>query len=262
MRTTVIDIRDLCFRFNGAPVLHHVDLAVHEGDFLAVIGPNGGGKTTLLKLMLGLLTPASGSIRIFDRPPQAVSHRIGYVPQDVNINTRFPVSVLDVVLMGRLRPGRSLLRHTAADRARAAEMLDRVEMADLRDRRIGALSGGQKQRVMVARALAGEPDILFLDEPTASIDAKGQGEFHRLLKDLNRSITILVVSHDLMVVSGFANSVACVNQSLHYHDKAEVTADMIDMMYRCAHDESCPVELVSHGVPHRVLRRHGDARHD
>jgi zinc transport system ATP-binding protein len=262
MHPTVIDIHDLCFRFGGEPVLNGVDLTVREGDFLAVIGPNGGGKTTLLKLMLGLLTPASGSVRVFGRPPQAVSHRIGYVPQDVHINTRFPVSVLDVVLMGRLRPGRSLLRQTAADRAQAAEMLARVEMDGLRDRRIGELSGGQKQRVMVARALAGEPDILFLDEPTASIDAKGQGEFYRLLKDLNRAITILVVSHDLMVVSGFANSVACVNQRLHYHDKAEVTGDMIDMMYHCAHDASCPVELVSHGLPHRVLRRHEGPRHD
>jgi zinc transport system ATP-binding protein len=262
MPPTVIDIRGLSFRFNGEPVLRGVDLAVHAGDFLAMIGPNGGGKTTLLKLMLGLLAPETGFIRVFDRPPQMVSHRIGYVPQDVHINTRFPVSILDVVLMGRMRPGRSLLRHTAADRTRAAEMLARVEMADLRDRRIGELSGGQKQRVMVARALAGEPEILFLDEPTASIDAKGQGEFYRLLKELNRSITIIVVSHDLMVVSGFANSVACLNQRLHYHGKAEVTADMIDMMYRCTHDPRCPVELVSHGLPHRVLGRHGEDGHD
>jgi zinc transport system ATP-binding protein len=262
MHPTVIDIRKLCFRFNGVPVLHDVDLAVHEGDFLAVIGPNGGGKTTLLKLMLGLLTPASGSIRVFDRPPRAVSHRVGYVPQDVHVNARFPVSVLDVVLMGRLRPGCGLLRHTAADRERAVEMLARVEMDGLRGRRIGELSGGQKQRVMVARALAGDPDLLFLDEPTASIDTRGQDELYHLLKELNRTLTVVVVSHDLMVVSGFANSVACVNQGLHYHGKAEVTAEMIDMMYHCAHDERCPVELVSHGLPHRVLRRHGDAGRD
>jgi zinc transport system ATP-binding protein len=260
MRPAVIEIRDLSFAFNGTPVLQAVDLVVREGDFLAMIGPNGGGKTTLLKLMLGLLAPAEGSVRVFGRLPHTVSHRIGYVPQDVNVNTRFPISVLDAVLMGRLRPGRRLLRHTAADRTRAAEMLARVDMADFRDRRIGELSGGQRQRVMVARALAGDPEILFLDEPTAGIDAKGQGEFYRLLKELNRSLTIIVVSHDLMVVSGHADSVACVNQRLHYHDKAEVTVDMIDMMYRCAHDESCPVELVSHGLPHRVLGRHREER--
>jgi zinc transport system ATP-binding protein len=129
-------------------------------------------------------------------------------------------------------------------------------MADYNDRRIGELSGGQLQRVFVARALVTEPDLLFLDEPTASIDTKGQREFYALLKELNQTITIIVVSHDLMVVSGYVKSVACVNQRLHYHGHAELTGEMVELMYQCTAEEVCPVELIAHGVPHRVLHTH------
>ena len=242
MSQNIIKVRDLDFSYNGQPVLRDVDLEVAAGDFMAMIGPNGGGKTTLLKLMLGLLSADRGQILIFGKSPKAVSHRIGYVPQDVHINRDFPVSVLDVVLMGKLKPGRGWTRHSQNDRAAARQALEKVEMADYNDRRIGELSGGQLQRVFVARALVTEPDLLFLDEPTASIDTKGQREFYALLKELNQTITIIVVSHDLMVVSGYVKSVACVNQRLHYHGHAELTGEM--------------VELIAHGVPHRVLHTH------
>ncbi len=256
MSNTIIETRDLNFSYNGQPVIRDVNLSIQSGDFIAMIGPNGGGKTTLLKLMLGLLNADSGSIRIFGKPPKEVSHRIGYVPQDVHINKNFPISSSDVVLMGKLKPGRGWTRYSSEDRNAALQALAQVEMEKFRDHRIGELSGGQKQRIFVARALATDPDILFLDEPTASIDPKGQNELYALLKKLNEKIAIIVVSHDLMVISRYVKSVACVNQRLHYHGHAELTGEMIEMMYNCKIEETCPVELIAHGLPHRVLQKH------
>jgi zinc transport system ATP-binding protein len=256
MTQTMIEIQNLNFAYDQQPVIREVNLSVKSGDFMAMIGPNGGGKTTLLKLMLGLLKADSGSIRIFGKSPQDVSHRIGYVPQDVHVNQNFPISTADVVLMGKLKPGQGWLRHSKEDRLAARQALEQVGMEKFRDQRIGQLSGGQKQRVFIARALVTDPDILFLDEPTASIDTKGQNEFYALLKELNHKITIIVVSHDLMVISRSVKSVACVNQRLHYHGHAELTGEMIEMMYDCKIEETCPVELIAHGLPHRVLHEH------
>ena len=256
MSRAIIEIQDLSFSFNGQPVLQDVYLEVKKGDFLAMIGPNGGGKTTLLKIMLGLFTPDKGSVRVLGRSPQKASHRIGYVPQDVDINLRFPVSALDVALMGNLKPGKGWSRPSREDRIAAHRALEQLDMGPYCDRRIGELSGGQRQRVFVARALVTQPEILFLDEPTASIDTRGQHEFYQMLKQLNERITIVLVSHDLMVISGYIKSVACVNSNLHYHDRGEITGEMIEQMYHCSVDENCPVELIAHGLPHRVLKSH------
>lgn len=256
MSRAIIEIQDLSFSFNAQPVLQNIYLEVKKGDFLAMIGPNGGGKTTLLKIMLGLFSPNKGTVRVLGRPPQKVSHRIGYVPQDVDINLRFPVSALDVVLMGNLKPGKGWSRPSREDRIAALRTLERLDMGPYCDRRIGELSGGQRQRVFVARALVTQPELLFLDEPTASIDTRGQHEFYQMLKQLNERITIVLVSHDLMVISGYVKSVACVNSSLHYHDQGEITGEMIEEMYHCSVDENCPVELIAHGLPHRVLKSH------
>ena len=256
MSESIIEVRNLEFSYHGEPVLRDVNLSVNPGDFIAMIGPNGGGKTTMLKLMLGLLRADSGDLRIFNKPPQEVSYRIGYVPQDVHINKNFPISALDVVLMGALKPGRGRSRHSRQDRRAALKALDQVAMKKFCNHRIGELSGGQKQRVFIARALVTDPELLLLDEPTASIDARGQTEFYALLKELNQTITIIVVSHDLMVISGYIKSVVCVNQRLHYHGHAELTGEMIEMMYDCTTDETCPVELIAHGLPHRVLHQH------
>jgi zinc transport system ATP-binding protein len=250
MAEPIIEVADLWFSFNGHPVLREVNLTVPPGDFLVLIGPNGGGKTTLLKLMLGLLEPDRGVIRLFGQRPEKAAQRIGYVPQNVQINKTFPISVRDVVLMGRLRTGKLWSRYTRADRIAAQDALEKMRVWEYRDRRIGELSGGQLQRVFIARALVSAPDALFLDEAMASIDAQSRREFYETMKELNRSVTIVAVSHDLMILSSQVKSVACVNQQLHYHDSGEITEEMLDAAYHC------PVELIAHGLPHRVLSRH------
>jgi len=253
---TIIEIKDLDFAYNGEAVLEDVNLTVRHKDFVAIIGPNGGGKTTLLKLVLGLLTPAKGAVRVDGKPPKEASPCIGYVPQNVHTNHSFPITAMDVVLMGKLDPKNRLSLKSAANRRDALAALERMEMAAHADKKIGMLSGGQRQRVFIARALVAQPKLLLLDEPTASIDTKGQAEFYRLLRELNTDITVLVVSHDLLVVSRFVKSVACVNKRLHYHDQAEITGEMLETMYPCTVEEVCPVELVAHGLPHRVLMDH------
>jgi len=256
MPDPIIRMQDVWFSFNGQPVLQQVNLRVPRGDFLVVIGPNGGGKTTLLKLMLGLLDPTRGTVAIFGESPNRVSQRIGYVPQNVHINRDFPVSVLDVVLMGRLKSGRGWSRHTRQDRAAAGQALERMRMWECRDRRIGELSGGQLQRVFIARALVSGPEVLRLDEAMASIDAQGRGEFYDMLKELNRTVTIVAASHDMMILSSQVKSVACVNRALYHHDSGEITREMLDEAYHC------PVDLVAHGIPHRVLALHADKKED
>ena len=256
MNHTIIETQNLEFSYHQQQVLRDINLNIQAGDFMAMIGPNGGGKTTLLKLMLGLLKANSGMIQIFGKTPQEASRRIGYVPQDIHINQNFPISALDVVLMGKLMPGKGWFRHSIEDRKAALLALQRVGMAEYGNHRIGNLSGGQKQRIFIARALVTDPDLLLLDEPTASIDTKGQNDFYALLKELNQKITIIIVSHDLMVISRYVKSVACVNHDLHYHGHAELTGEMIEMMYNCRIGETCPVELIAHGLPHRVLHEH------
>ena len=249
MSQPIIEIQNLSFAYNGQEVLKDVSLTIKQGEFLALIGPNGGGKTTLLKLILGLLDADKGTIRVFGHPPRKASHRIGYVPQDVHINKNFPVTAMDVVLMGRRKSGKRRAHHSKEDRSAAINTLETVGMGDFIQRRIGKLSGGQRQRVFIARALATDPDVLLLDEPTASIDPQGQSDFYTLLKDLNETVTVVLVSHDLMILTSYVRSVACVNQQVHYHEEAEITEEMLTMY-------ACPVELVAHGIPHRVLRKH------
>ena len=258
MEDSIVEIKEVWFAYNGQTVLEDVSLNIQPGDFIAMIGPNGGGKTTLLKLMLGLLKPGKGSIRILGDSTEKASHHIGYVSQDVHINRNFPITSIDVVLMGNLKPNRRWGRSSAQDRREALDALERMEIKEFAESKIGELSGGQRQRVFIARALVTKPKVLLLDEPTASIDAKGQAEFYRLLKELNQDITILVVSHDLVAISTYVKSVACVNKRLHYHHHAEITGEMLEEMYPCTDEDVCPVELIAHGLPHRVLKHHQD----
>lgn len=256
MSKPIVEINNVTFAYNGQTALQDVSLEIRQGDFIAMIGPNGGGKTTLLKLILGLLKPDKGIIRVIGQSTQKASACIGYVPQDVHINRSFPITAMDVVLMGKLEPGKRWARKTASNRREAIAALERLEMAALAEKKIGELSGGQCQRVFIARALVTQPQLLLLDEPTASIDTKGQADFFEMLKALNKHVTIVVVSHDLLAVSRYVKSVACVNRGLHYHNQAEITGEMLETMYPCAAGEECPVELLAHGLPHRVLKDH------
>ena len=257
-----IEIHNLWFSYGRQNVLEDVNLLIRRNEFLAVIGPNGGGKTTLVRLILGILRPDRGVVRVFGEAPEKMARRMGYVPQNTHFSKEFPISVLDVALMGRLgRVGRAW-RYSPADRRMAEKALDRVGMLSYRDAPINNLSGGQRQRVFIARALITEPGILFMDEPTASVDMEWQANIYTLLKELNepacqgtcsagRSVTIVVVSHDIGILSSNVKSVACVNRTVFYHDSAEITEEMLEKMYQC------PVELIAHGLPHRVLGRHG-----
>ncbi len=258
MQYPIIKIRDVTFAYGGETVLEDVSLDIQQGDFIAMIGPNGGGKTTLLKLMLGLLKPDEGIVRVMGQPAAQAAPYLGYVRQDAHIHSNFPITAIDVVLMGKLDRKRRWKTGSLsdADRREAMSSLDRMEMADHAGKRIGELSGGQRQRVFIARALVTEPRLLLLDEPTAGIDTKGQAELFTMLKDLNRQVSILVVSHDLLAISRYVKSVACVNRRLHYHHQAEITGEMLETMYPCTDEAVCPVELVAHGLPHRVLKDH------
>ena len=258
MEDSIVEIKDVWFAYNGQTVLENVNLDIRQGDFIAMIGPNGGGKTTLLKLMLGLLKSDQGSIKVLGDSTEKASHHIGYVSQDVHINRSFPITAVDVALMGKLNRNKRWGRNSAQNRQDALDALERMEVNAFADSKIGELSGGQRQRVFIARALVTQPKVLLLDEPTASIDAKGQAEFYRTLKALNKDITILVVSHDLVAISTYVKSVACVNKQLHYHHQAEITGEMLEEMYPCTDEEVCPVELIAHGLPHRVLKHHQD----
>ncbi len=214
----VIEITQLGFAYANDIILEDVNLSVEERDFLAIIGPNGGGKSTLLKLILGLLKPRIGSITIYGKAPAKALSQIGYVPQNTNVNTDFPIKVIEVVLMGHVGGKRPLWGYGEDEVSCAMGALREVGMESYAHRKIGDLSGGQRQRVMIARALCAHPQILLLDEPTASIDIQGQKEIYELLKKLNATMTIIVVSHDISVILGYATKAAHINRRLSYHD--------------------------------------------
>lgn len=248
----VISVKDLNFSYNGHLVLEKVNLQVSAGDFLAVLGPNGGGKSTLIKILLGILPVQQGSVSVLGKKPGRSPHRTGYVPQHMSSNDKFPINVSDVVVMGRLGNAGRLRRYSRQDFSMAQQALEKVGMTEYSSTLITSLSGGQRQRVLIARALACDPEILFLDEPTASVDQPFHARLYDLLHDLNQEgRTIVVISHDLSVLSSHAKSVACVNKNLYFHDSSEINQEMLGKAYHC------PVELITHGpIPHRVLKDH------
>lgn len=244
-----IEIKDLYVSLGGLSVLQDINLEVAPGDFLGVIGPNGGGKSTLLKTIVGLIKPDHGQVLIRGKGINKGRRHMGYVPQYAVFDRDFPISVREVVKMGRLGKRRGL-RYSSLDQAVVDKVLHKVEMFDLQERQIGELSGGERQRVLVARALASEPEILLLDEPTASIDEKFESDFYELLKELNQEITIILVSHDISAISRYVKNIACLNRTLYHQEGKEISSDVINKMY------GCPVDLIAHGVPHRVLKPH------
>ena len=250
--TPVIELSGVGFAYDGAEVLTDVSLSVRAGDFLAIIGPNGGGKTTLVKIILGLLAPSRGTVRVLDADPRHARPAVGYVPQHALIQPSFPVTVRDVVLLGLRRPGGLLSArrwpgYSAAEKRKALDTLDMVDMADLAGRRFDALSGGQKQRVLVARALISDPALLLFDEPTSNIDPQGKVCLFDLLSALSASITIVMVSHDLISASTRITSVAVVNRMLIQNRGRELTPTMLELVYG-THDASCPLDEYIRGM--------------
>jgi len=244
----IVELSDVCVGVEGTTVLEDVSLEVSQDDYLAILGPNGGGKTTLLRVILGLVAPSSGEAEVFGRKPAEGRRHIGYLPQQARFDLSFPIRVRDVVLMGRYR--RVLRGYSEEDHAASVAALDRVGMLPLADRQIGQLSGGQIQRVFLARAVARDPRLLLLDEPTASIDPETQQSFYGLLSEIRGQMAVVLVTHDVGVVSAHIDSVACLNRRLFYHGAREGALGVLDDVYKC------PVELVAHGVPHRVLKTH------
>jgi zinc transport system ATP-binding protein len=246
----VIDLKDVWVSYDNVRVLESVNLTVKDKDFLAIIGPNGGGKSTLLKVILGLTKPDKGSVTLLGGRPAKTRKDVGYVPQYHSSNLDFPVTVWDVVLMGRLSHKGPLQRYNDEDRNAALEALKTVGMLDFKDRQIGELSGGQKQRVFIARSLVTKPKLLILDEPSTGIDSRMQKEFYELLNKLKSQIAIVMVTHDISAVSVYVDKIGCLNRKFHYHDDKEISPHDLEVSYQC------PVELIAHGVPHRVLKEH------
>ena len=240
----IIRIRNLSFSYDRQVVLEDISLDYSSDEFLAIIGPNGGGKSTLLKLILGLLKPQSGEIKLFGKAPSEVSKFIGYVPQNFLSNQSFPMMVLEVVLMG-LIDKKIFGFYSKDEKKRALEALEKVGMSEFANARIGELSGGQRQRVYIARALCANAKVLILDEPTASIDTKGQAEIYEILKGINANgVGVVLVSHDLNIVLNYATKIAYVSKNLHIHKTHENLAkrEFIEHLAR-THSHFCDVEI-------------------
>lgn len=249
MTDPVITLEDVSFDYGGPPVLEHVNLSVQRGDFLGVVGPNGGGKSTLLKLVLGLLEASAGRISVLGRKPVEARRLLGYVPQFATFPRHFPVSVEETVLLGRLGNTRPVLGYRKADREIARRTMAETEIGDLCARPIDSLSGGQVQRVLIARALASEPEILILDEPTSNIDMRAETDIFDLLKTLSTRMTIVIVSHDIGFISQYVNLVACLNRTLLCHTSSPVSGETINRLY------GAPVRMINH-MPVKTGQEH------
>ncbi|NDW18901.1 ABC transporter ATP-binding protein [Dysgonomonas sp. 216] len=249
----ILQISDLkvCYD-NNPPVLENVNLTVFENDFLGIIGPNGGGKTSLLKAILKLVKPNDGSIDFFVNGTQTDKINIGYLPQITQIDKKFPISVFEVILSGLAGKRRFLSGFSKDQKEKALHTASDMGLENLLNRPIGQLSGGQLQRVLLGRAIVDNPDLLILDEPSSYVDKRFETDFYKILDKINRNTAIIMVSHDVGTVISLTKNIACVNGGLHYHSGNNITAKWLEEHYT-----SCPIEIVGHGdFPHRVLEKH------
>ena len=251
MKQPLIQLSDIAAAYDRKTVLEHVDLTVYEHDFLGVIGPNGGGKTTLMKIMLGLLKPTQGEVRFFQNGQRVTEISMGYLPQYNSIDKKFPISVYEVVLSG-LNRQKSLFRSfTKEQHERVRQVIARMGLEGLEQRAIGQLSGGQLQRALLGRALVSNPQVVILDEPNTYIDKRFEAKLYSLLEEINRERAIVLVSHDIGTVLQNVKTIACVNGTLDYHPDTEIPSEWLEEHF------GCPIELLGHGnLPHRVLKCH------
>jgi zinc transport system ATP-binding protein len=252
MTEEMVEIQNVTAGYGQTAVLDNVNLLIEKGSFTGIIGPNGGGKTTLLKLMLGLIKPWKGQVKLLGYNPRKKRHCVGYVPQASTINMQFPISIRQVVLSGRLAGMKPFWHHYRhSDLKIVDQCLSRLDILDLAERQIGQISRGQLQRVLIARALAVQPAMLLLDEPTNGLDASASSHLYELLQKLNDEMTIIMVTHDTLAISAYVKDIACINRSLYYHGEPNISQELVLELY------GCPVDLIAHGVPHRVLEEHG-----
>ncbi len=253
--TKILELTNISAGYNSHIVLSNINFSVFKQDFIGVIGPNGSGKTTLLKVILGLVQPAAGTMRFFvaDNGQGKEKYNIGYLPQVSVFDQEFPIHVQDVVMSG-LSGKAGLFKHFSREGKQAANrIMERMGILQLQTKPIGELSGGQMQRVFLARALIASPPLLLLDEPNTFLDKGFELNFFEILKELNREVAIILVSHDLGMISSHVKTIACVNRELYYHDANEITQEILD-------NYNCPIDLITHGkLPHRVLKTHKDA---
>ena len=250
----IIEIKNLSAGYDGRTVLHDVNLSIYERDFLGIIGPNGGGKTTLIKCILGLLKPTGGEI-IFHTPEKAstktTSTFLGYPPQYNSIDRKFPISVEEVILSGLSIQKSLTSRFTPEQKEKGKQIISRMGLEGLEHRSIGQLSGGQLQRALLGRAIISDPAVLILDEPSTYIDKRFEARLYELLAEINKECAIILVSHDIGTVLQQVKSIACVNETLDYHPDTGVTTEWLERNF------NCPIELLGHGtLPHRVLGEH------
>ena len=250
MKKEIVNLHNISIEYDGVQVLRGHNFTVYNNDFIGIIGPNGGGKTTLLKVILGMVSPASGEVKVFGDNPIRARGRIGYVPQIASIDKNFPINVWDMVLMGRLCRKGVFNFYNKVDYQMAENALKRVEIFHLKNRQVEKLSGGERQRAFIARALVSGPELLLLDEPTGSIDPKMKTGIYDLLGSLKKEMAIILVTHDIGVISSHVDKVACLNCELFYHGTKQLTGDLLAKIYQC------PVDLIAHGVPHRVFEKH------
>ena len=244
----LLEMHSLSASYGANVVLHDVNFKVNENDFIGVIGPNGGGKTTLLKIILGLLKPASGKI-VFNED-LLDGNSIGYLPQMSTGDINYPVTVNDIILSGLMIRKSAISRMSSEDKSKASRVIDELGLKGMAKSTLNELSGGQMQRVFLGRAIIGDPRLLLLDEPGNFVDTTFENDFYEKLRDLNKRMAILMVSHDVGTISAHIKSFACVNRSLHYHPSHEITNEDL-LAY------GCPIQLVTHGdVPHTVLKYH------
>ncbi|MFO8000342.1 MAG: metal ABC transporter ATP-binding protein [Marinilabilia sp.] len=245
MSQPLVSIKNVSAGYNGEPVLKDVNLDIYPNDFIGVIGPNGGGKTTLSKILLGILHPWKGRV---EYPSGHLN--IGYLPQVSQLDRSFPVNVEDVILSGAASPGSWWRFLQKRNKDKAQKLMTDMGLEGLGDRPVGELSGGQFQRVLLARAVINDPQLLVLDEPNTFVDRNFEGELYEFLGELNKSMAIFLISHDIGTISSIVKTIACVNGTLHYHPSNVLSAEVLKVY-------NCPIDLIAHGpVPHRVLKKH------
>lgn len=249
MNDIILSLKNVSLSLDNVQVLSNVSIDIRKGDFIGIIGPNGGGKTSLVKLMLGLLKPDNGTVS-YHIPHASGLSRIGYLPQVHGFDNKFPISVQDVILSGLSGNKGLISRHTSSEKQRAAYWMEKLGIISLKNKPIGNLSGGEMQRVFLCRSLISEPELIILDEPDTYVDSSFEKELYEQLQELNEKMAIVLVSHDVGTITYYIKSIACVNKELHYHDSNIITEKQLASY-------NCPVQIITHGdVPHTVLGKH------